>query len=116
MHKVEDEDSGELFYTNLACHLLDVDTCRCEDYANRAKKVADCLVLAPDETEAFEWLPSSCAYRILAHGGELPEWHPLITGDRNSVHEAGISVRGKIVSEKDTNEWTVLWKVHEPKQ
>lgn len=114
MHKVEDEDSGELFYTNLACRLLDLDTCRCSDYAHRAKEVADCLVLSADEPEAFEWLPASCAYRVLANGDDLPEWHPLRTGDPNSVHEAGISVRGKVVSENQTKEWTVLWTVHEP--
>lgn len=113
MHKVEDEESGELFYTNLTCKLLDTDTCRCTDYANRAKRVADCLVLTPDSTEAFEWLPATCAYRLLAHGDELPEWHPLLTGDPESVHEAGISVRGEVVSENDTDEWTVMWKVND---
>ncbi|MCH7980555.1 MAG: YcgN family cysteine cluster protein [Proteobacteria bacterium] len=113
MHKLEDEDTGEVLYTNLACKLLDVDACRCTDYANRARKVPDCLVLTAESTEAFEWLPASCAYRLLAHGNELPEWHPLITGDPDSVHEAGISVRGKVVSEKDTDEWTVFWKVNE---
>ncbi len=116
MHKIEDEDTGEVFYTNLACKLLDLNTCRCTDYANRVKKVADCLVLTADETEAFEWLPASCAYRLLAHGDELPEWHPLITGDPESVHDAGISVRGKVVSEKDTTAWTVLWQVHDQEQ
>ncbi|MCH7897950.1 MAG: YcgN family cysteine cluster protein [Proteobacteria bacterium] len=113
MHKLEDEDTGEVLYTNLACKLLDVDACRCTDYANRARKVPDCLVLTAESTEAFEWLPASCAYRLLAHGNELPEWHPLITGDPDSVHEAGISVRGKVVSEKDTDEWTVFWKVND---
>jgi uncharacterized cysteine cluster protein YcgN (CxxCxxCC family) len=113
MHKVEEEDTGELFYTNLACRLLDTEACRCTDYANRARQVADCLVITPDSKDAFEWLPASCAYRILANGEELHEWHPLISGDPNSVHEAGISVRGKVVSERDTDEWTVLWKVHE---
>ena len=112
MHKVEDEDTGEVFYTNLECKLLDTEACRCTDYANRVKQVADCLVLTAGDTEAFEWLPMTCAYRLRARGEPLPEWHPLVTGDRNSVHEAGISVRGKVVSERDTNEWTVLWKVH----
>ncbi len=116
MHKIEDEDTGEVFYTNLACKLLDLGTCRCTDYANRVKKVADCLVLSAGETETFEWLPASCAYRLLAHGDALPEWHPLITGDPESVHDAGISVRGKVVSENDTQEWTVLWKVHDQEQ
>ncbi len=116
MHKIEDEDTGEVFYTNLACKLLDLNTCRCTDYPNRVKKVADCLVLSAGETEAFEWLPASCAYRLLAHGDELPEWHPLNTGDPESVHDAGISVRGKVVSENDTQEWTVLWKVHDQEQ
>ena len=111
--KLEDEDTGEVLYTNLACKLLDIDSCRCTDYANRAKKVSDCLVLTSESTEAFEWLPASCAYRLLAHGNELPEWHPLLTGNPDSVHESGISVRGKVVSEKDTDEWTVFWKVNE---
>ncbi len=108
MHKIEDEDTGEIFYTDIACRLLDVKTCRCTDYANRAKKVADCLVLSVDEPKAFSWLPDSCAYRRLANGQELPVWHPLLTGDPDSVHEAGISVRGKAVSENGTNEYTVL--------
>lgn len=113
MHKVEDEDTGEVFYTNLACRLLDLETCRCTNYKSRAKQVADCLVLSANDTEAFEWLPASCAYRLLAHGDDLPDWHPLLTGDPDSVHDAGISVRGKVHSENDTKEWTVLWKVHD---
>jgi uncharacterized cysteine cluster protein YcgN (CxxCxxCC family) len=111
MHKLEDEDSGEVFYTDVACKLLNVDTCRCTDYVNRAKKVADCLVLSVDEPRTFDWLPDSCAYRRLANKLELPDWHPLLTGDPNSVHAAGISVRDIAVSENETTEYTVLRKM-----
>ncbi len=108
MHKLEDEDTGEIFYTDIACRLLDVGTCRCTDYAARAKRVADCLVLSADTPEAFEWLPESCAYRRLADGKDLPEWHPLISGNPDSVHEAGISMRGRAVPEKEVDDWDVL--------
>ena len=108
MQKVQDEDSGDVFYTDVACRLFDIDSCRCTDYPNRAQQVPDCLVLTPDEKDAYEWLPGSCAYRRLANGLDLPGWHPLITGRPESVHEAGISMQGKAVSENDTDEWTVL--------
>jgi uncharacterized cysteine cluster protein YcgN (CxxCxxCC family) len=111
MQKVEDEETGEIFYTDLACRLLDLDTCRCTDYANRAKKVAECFVLSVDNPEMFTWLPATCAYRRLANDQDLPGWHPLITGDPESVHEAGISVRGKSVSENETSLFTVLQKL-----
>ncbi len=111
MLKVQDEDTGDLFYTDVACRLFDIDTCRCTDYANRAKKVADCLVLTPDEKEAYEWLPDSCAYRRLANGQDLPGWHPLVTGRPESVHEAGVSMQGKAISENEADEWTVLRSV-----
>jgi uncharacterized cysteine cluster protein YcgN (CxxCxxCC family) len=93
MLKVQDEDTGDVFYTDVACRLFDIETCRCTDYANRAKQVADCLVLTPDEKDAYEWLPDSCAYRRLANGQE------------------GISMQGKATSEKDADEWTVLRSV-----
>ena len=111
MLKVQDEDTGDVFYSDVACRLFDIDTCRCTDYANRAQKVEDCLVLTPDEKEAYEWLPDSCAYRRLAHGKDLPGWHPLLTGRPESVHEAGISMQGKAVSENEADEWTVLRSV-----
>ena len=108
MHKVEDEETGDVYYTDVACKLLDLHTCRCTDYANRAQKVADCLVLSVDNPEAFSWLPASCAYRRLSNGQDLPEWHPLVSGSAESVHRAGVSVLGKAVSENDTDDYTVL--------
>jgi uncharacterized cysteine cluster protein YcgN (CxxCxxCC family) len=110
MHKIEDEDSGEVFYTDVACRLLDLGTCRCSNYADRAKQVADCLTLTLDEPEAFQWLPATCAYRLIANGDELQSWHPLVSGRSESVHEAGISVMGRAASENDTDEWSVLQK------
>jgi uncharacterized cysteine cluster protein YcgN (CxxCxxCC family) len=110
MHKLEDEDTGEVFYTDVACRLLDLESCRCSDYANRAQRVAECLTLSLDEPEAFAWLPATCAYRLLANGDDLAPWHPLITGRAESVHEAGISVLGRAVSENETTEWNVLQK------
>ena len=111
MLKVQDEDTNDVFYTDVACRLFDIDSCRCTDYANRTKRVPDCLVLTPDEKDAYEWLPDSCAYRRLANGQELPGWHPLVTGRPESVHEAGISMQGKAISENDADEWTVLRSV-----
>ena len=112
MHKIEDEDTGEVFYSDLACKLLDLTSCRCSDYANRKKKVPECLNLTPDDRQAFEWLPPTCAYKRIANGQDLLPWHPLVSGTSESVHEAGVSVMGKAVSEKDTDEASVLW-VHE---
>ncbi len=112
MHKLEDEETGDVYYTDVACRLLDVKTCRCRDYGNRAKRVADCLVLSVDKPELFDWLPDSCAYRRLARAQPLPEWHPLITGDPETVHAARISVRGYAISENDTGDFTILRKLN----
>jgi len=111
MHKLEDEDTGDVYYTDIACRLLDMETCRCSDYAARAKRVSECLVLSVDNPEAFHWLPASCAYKRLANGQDLAQWHPLISGRPESVHEAGISMRGRAVSENETTEWSVLQKL-----
>jgi len=100
LHKLEDEDTGELYFTNVACRLLDLNTCRCRDYAHRAELIPDCLVLTPACPELYAQLPSTCAYRLRFEGRPLPEWHPLVSGDVESVHRAGISVRGKAVSEE----------------
>lgn len=108
MHKLEDEDTGEILFTDVACKLLDLATCRCTNYGARSRLVKACLVLAPDRPEVFAWLPGTCAYRRLAEGDALPEWHPLITDDLDSVHAAGISVQGKATSELENDEPTVF--------
>ncbi len=97
--KLEYEDTGEIDNTDIACRLLDTQSCRCSDYANRQKRVSDCLSLTPRRVRRLRWLPSTCAYRLVAEGRDLYWWHPLVSGDPESVHQAGISVRGRVVSE-----------------
>lgn len=92
LHKLEDEDTGEIVFTRVACHLLNIATCRCGNYKNRGKLVPDCLSLRDGFTH-FHWLPSTCAYRLLAQNDDLPDWHPLISGHPDSIHKAEISVR-----------------------
>ena len=98
--KLEDEDTQEIVYTRLACKLLDIGTCRCGSYATRHQKVPDCVRLTPESAGTLEWLPPSCAYRLVANGEELAWWHPLVSGDPETVHQAGISVRDFAISEK----------------
>lgn len=93
LHKLEDEEDGRIYYTRAACDLLDIKACRCRDYANRQTLMPDCIQLSVDHAEYFDWLPETCAYRLLAEGEPIPEWHPLISGDPDSVIKAGISVR-----------------------
>jgi uncharacterized protein len=112
LHKIEDFLSGEISYTNVACRLLDCDTCRCMDYKNRTKKVHDCVELTAENISELRWMPSTCAYRLLAEGKDLPEWHPLITGDPESVERAGHSIRGRVVEEdtvEDIGDYIVTW-------
>lgn len=99
MHKVEDEDTGEIFATNIACRLLDLTTCQCSDYRRRKYFVPDCIQLTRRNVDTFDWLPETCAYRRRAENQPLPEWHYLISGDREAVHRAGASVRGKAIAE-----------------
>ncbi|MEC9066661.1 MAG: YcgN family cysteine cluster protein [Pseudomonadota bacterium] len=101
LHKIEDADSGEIADTNVACKLLDTDTARCSDYRHRKAYVPDCLRLTLKIVDEVEWLPETCAYRRRAAGQPLPEWHHLLTGDRDAVHRAGASVAGRAISERE---------------
>ncbi len=101
LEKLEDEDTGRIYYTNVACKLLDLNTCRCGDYAHRAAIVPSCITLTPALLEQPRWLPATCAYRLLAEQRLLPAWHPLITGCPETVSEAGASVHGRVISEED---------------
>lgn len=103
LHKLEDEDTGRITPTRVACRLLDLRSCRCGDYANRSQHVPDCIKLTPRDVLRYRWLPATCAYRLLAEGKPLPPWHPLLSDDAESVHRAGISVRGKAISETDVH-------------
>jgi len=100
LHKLRYEDTNALAHTNVACRLLDLHSARCTDYARRHRKVPDCVSLTPATVREIDWLPPTCGYRRLAEGKDLAWWHPLVSGDPNTVHEAGISVRGRAISER----------------
>jgi uncharacterized protein len=104
LHKLEDEDTGELHPTNVACRLLDRRTGLCGDYRNRRAYVPECVRLTSGNVRDIDWLPSTCAYRLRANGEPLPDWHYLVSGDRDAVHRAGESVKGWTVSEDDVGE------------
>ena len=117
--KLEDEDTGKIHFTDLACKLLDHKTCRCSDYANRTRRVRDCVRLTPQNAGKLNWLPESCAYRRLARGQSLAWWHPLVSGRKASVVEAGISVRGRVCSEEGVAEAELedhIWKLPKAKK
>ncbi|MBD3656187.1 MULTISPECIES: YcgN family cysteine cluster protein [Marinobacter] len=105
--KLEDEDNGDVYYTDIACRYMDQDACRCTVYSERASKVPECIVLTPDTLNDYYWLPYTCAYRTLAEHRPLPDWHPLRSGTPETVHEAGVSIRHRVVSEADVpqEEW-----------
>ena len=99
LNKLEDWDTGEIAWTNIACRLLDRDSCRCSNYDDRQSEVPDCISLTPQTVRQLSWLPPTCGYRLVAEGRDLYWWHPLVSGDPDSVHAAGVSVRGRTVSE-----------------
>jgi hypothetical protein len=100
LHKLEDEDDGEVFYTSVRCRYLDETTCRCSDYPNRSVLVENCIQLDVSSAGSLQWLPVTCAYRRRAQGLPLEAWHPLVSGDPDSVHRAGISIRGRCISDE----------------
>lgn len=106
LHKLEDADTGAILQTNVACRLLNHDTCRCTRYADRKRLVPDCVVLTPDNIGDLHWMPGTCAYRLVAEGRDLECWHPLVSGDPDTVHQAGVSVRGRAVDERKAGELT----------
>jgi uncharacterized cysteine cluster protein YcgN (CxxCxxCC family) len=101
LHKLRNEETQELIWTDVACRLLDTSTCQCSDYANRKARVPDCVKLTPKKLATIDWLPPSCAYRLLAEGRDLAWWHPLVSGDPATVAKAGIAVAGRVVAERD---------------
>ena len=107
--KLEDEEDGSRYTTSLVCRYLDIEGGACGCYAERTTLVPECLQVTPQNADKLEWMPQSCAYRLLAEGGSLPEWHPLISGSKESVHEAGISVRGFAISEAEVPD-EELWQ------
>jgi len=104
IHKLEDEETGEMHATNVACRLLDGFTGQCRDYKHRKAYVPECVRLTPAKLRDIDWLPDSCAYRLVDEGKPLPEWHHLVTGDRESIHRAGMSTRGWTVSEDEAGD------------
>jgi uncharacterized cysteine cluster protein YcgN (CxxCxxCC family) len=121
LNKLEEEDTGRTVFTDVACRLLDEQSCRCTDYADRARLVEDCVQLTPQSVRDIPWLPPTCAYRLVADGRDLYWWHPLVSGDPESVHAAGISVRGRVgacetqVPDAELEKWIVRWPGRVPK-
>ncbi len=116
LEKLEADDNGEITFTEVACRMLDLESCRCREYARRLSFVSDCVSLRPGGVTRLKWIPSTCAYKMLAEGKDLPEWHPLVSGDPESVHRAGMSVRGRAVPGAlagDLEDHAVTWPEQE---
>jgi len=97
--RLEDEETAAIYITDVACKLFDPKTCRCTDYTNRSEKVPDCVTLTPDNVGALKWMPRTCAYRLISEGKELPDYHHLVSGSRQTIHDAGMSVQDAVTSE-----------------
>ena len=111
--KLQDEDSGEIVFTDIVCNLLDQQSCRCTHYEERTKLVPDCVKLSKDNLDKIDFMPPSCAYRLLHEGKDLLQWHPLVSGRADSVVEAGMSVKGRVIAEMafdgDSEDRVVDW-------
>jgi len=105
LHKLEDEDTGEIHYTDVACRFLDPETIKCGKYWVRQRFVGNCVVMTADMLDKLPWMPSSCAYRLLYEGKDLPEWHPLVSGDPDSMIKAGKTVKGRVVDEREAGDF-----------
>ena len=122
LNKLEEEETDRTYYTDVGCRLLDGQTCRCRDYANRQELVDDCVRLTPKSLKTITWLPPSCAYVLLSEGKDLYWWHPLVSGDPETVHAAGVSVRGRVrdsevnVPDADLEDYIVSWPLKLPKK
>jgi uncharacterized cysteine cluster protein YcgN (CxxCxxCC family) len=122
LNKLEEEDTGRIYYTDVGCRLLDSQACRCCDYANRSAEIEDCVRLTPENVATIPWLPPTCAYRLLAEGRDLYWWHPLVSGDPETVHAAGVSVRGRVagledeIPDQDLEDHIVTWPMRIPKR
>jgi uncharacterized cysteine cluster protein YcgN (CxxCxxCC family) len=101
VYKTEDEETGEIEYLPIACPLLDLNTCKCSKYEKRQEYKPECATITPENVAELTWLPDTCAYKLLANGYELPSWHPLITGNKDSTENAGMSVRNRVIHAKD---------------
>ena len=104
LHKLEDEDNGKIYYTSVVCDLIDLDSCRCTRYSERCTLVPDCLDLKQHDFAEYTWLPATCAYKLLANGEILPEWHPLISGTPESVKKAGVSISSYAMKESEIDD------------
>ena len=114
LHKLQDEDDGRIYYTSVRCRYLLEASCRCSDYPNRTRLMPNCMQLSPGVMADLDWLPPTCAYRLRGEGRALPAWHPLVSGDPESVHRAGISIRGRSISDEYVHpdgydEYIVTW-------